>query len=333
MPQSGRRHAVGVTAESLIRSASFASKWARAGACLAALALISAAAPAALRAQGLSPSRPPRPRDRRRARPRSAPGRQRAAVSACCDGARQGRDRRAHADAQRRARGAPRRDRGRARRLRREADGRSVTAPVAPPSAPWRSSRSDATSRSGRRRDRPIATGASSPSASSRRTVRRADNRRAGRRRALAAARLVAQGHARLAARIESQACLGELRARERDAAARAWPLGRPALFCAERRETGRHSQRDGAGSAWSKARSSRCGKSGNDLHQFRPPLVGKLRRCHFEAELKRVAGRGSRSKATEGTSRGSARILVELRGGPRIEVARPEQIAVVAGR
>ena len=59
-----------------------------------------------------------------------------------------------------------------------------------------------------------IATGASSPSASSRRTIshRRKDSRRSLQH------ELVAQGHARLAARIESQACLGDLRARERDA-------------------------------------------------------------------------------------------------------------------
>ncbi|MGZ9086922.1 MAG: thermonuclease family protein, partial [Rhodoplanes sp.] len=214
MPQSGRRHAAGVTAEELDSKRSFAPKRARAGACLAALALIWAAAPAALRAQGLSPSQTSSP-----AQSQARASAQRARPAAGC--------------------GLPLVATGRVKGV---IDGRTLmlddgrearlaaieVAPVIAAAADG-----DERDRAGRAAQKALAELALGRDVALRQAAESTD--RYGRIVAFGFVaqdnsvaqdnaerslqhELVAQGHARLAARIESQACLGELRARERDA-------------------------------------------------------------------------------------------------------------------
>ena len=144
---------------------------------------------------------------------------------------------------------------------------------------------------------------------------------------------LVAQGHARLAARIEAQACLGELRTRER--AARRAALGlwadphysvqsaeKPADITARR---GRFSVIEGEVVSVRESRGTTYINFGRRWSEsFAAVILKRNAGALLAAGLdpKRLGGR-----------RVEVRGFVELRGGPRIEVARPEQIAVVAGR
>ncbi|MGZ8310293.1 MAG: thermonuclease family protein, partial [Rhodoplanes sp.] len=144
---------------------------------------------------------------------------------------------------------------------------------------------------------------------------------------------LVAQGHARLAARIESQACLGELRARERDARRAALGLWadphysvqsaeKPADITARR---GRFSVIDGEVVSMRESRGTTYINFGRRWSESFAAVILKRNASALLAaglDPKRLKGR-----------RVEVRGFVELRGGPRIEVARPEQIAVVAGR
>ncbi len=144
---------------------------------------------------------------------------------------------------------------------------------------------------------------------------------------------LVEQGHARLAARIESQACLGELRARERDA--RRASLGlwadphysvqsaeKPADITARR---GRFSVVEGEVVSVRESRGTTYINFGRRWSESFAAVILKRNASALLAaglDPKRLKGR-----------RVEVRGFVELRSGPRIEVARPEQIAVVAGR
>ena len=144
---------------------------------------------------------------------------------------------------------------------------------------------------------------------------------------------LVAQGHARLAARIESQACLGELRARERDARRAALGLWadphysvqsaeKPADIAARR---GRFSVIEGEVVSVRESRGTTYINFGRRWSESFATVILKRNASALLAaglDPKRLKGR-----------RVEVRGFVELRGGPRIEVARPEQIAVLAGR
>ena len=144
---------------------------------------------------------------------------------------------------------------------------------------------------------------------------------------------LLAQGHARLAARVEPPACLPGLRARERDARRAtlglwadpdysAQPADKPADIAARR---GRFTVVEGDVVS---VRESRGTTYINFGHRWSESFTAVI--------LKRNAGAllaaGIDPKRLRGR-RVDVRGFVELRGGPRIEVARPEQIAVVAGR
>jgi endonuclease YncB( thermonuclease family) len=144
---------------------------------------------------------------------------------------------------------------------------------------------------------------------------------------------LLAQGHARLAARVEPQACLPGLRARERDARRAAlglWadpdysaqPADKPADIAARR---GRFTVVEGDVVSVRESRGTTYINFGRRWSESFTAVI-----------LKRNAGAlltaGVDPKRLRGR-RVDVRGFVELRGGPRIEVARPEQIAVVAGR
>lgn len=142
---------------------------------------------------------------------------------------------------------------------------------------------------------------------------------------------LLAQGHARLAARVEPQACLPGLRERDaRRAALGLWAdpdysaqlADKPADIAARR---GRFTVVDGDVVS---VRESRGTTYINFGHRWSESFTAVI--------LKRNAGAllaaGVDPKRLRGR-RVEVRGFVELRGGPRIEVVRPEQIAVVAGR
>jgi endonuclease YncB( thermonuclease family) len=329
MPQSGRRHAAGVTAEELDSKRSFAPKRARAGACLAALALIWAAVPAALRAQGLSPSQTSSP-----AQSQARASAQRARPAAGC--------------------GLPLVATGRVKGV---IDGRTLmlddgrearlaaieVAPVIAAAADG-----DERDRAGRAAQEALAELAFGRDVALRQAAESTD--RYGRIVAFGFVaqdnsvaqdnaerslqhELVAQGHARLAARIESQACLGELRARERDARRAALGLWadphysvqsaeKPADITARR---GRFSVVEGEVVSVRESRGTTYINFGRRWSESFAAVILKRNASALLAaglDPKRLKGR-----------RVEVRGFVELRGGPRIEVARPEQIAVVAGR
>lgn len=144
---------------------------------------------------------------------------------------------------------------------------------------------------------------------------------------------LLANGHARLAARVEPQACLPRLRLRERDARRAAlglWtdpnysarPADKPADIAARR---GRFAVVEGDVVSVRESRGTTYINFGRRWSESFAAVI-----------LKRNAGAllaaGVDPKRLQGR-RVEVRGYIELRGGPRIEVMRPEQIAVVAGR
>jgi endonuclease YncB( thermonuclease family) len=144
---------------------------------------------------------------------------------------------------------------------------------------------------------------------------------------------LLAKGHARLAARVEPQACLPSLRVRERDARRTAlglWadpnysaqPANKPADIAARR---GRFTVVEGDVVSVRKSRGTTYINFGRRWSESFTAVILKRNAGALLAagvDPKRLRGR-----------RVDVRGFVELRGGPRIEVMRPEQIAVVAGR
>ncbi len=144
---------------------------------------------------------------------------------------------------------------------------------------------------------------------------------------------LLAQGHARLAARVEPPACLPGLRARERDARRAAlglWadpdysaqPADKPADIAARR---GRFTVVEGDVVSVRESRGTTYINFGRRWSESFTAVILKRNAGALLAagiDPKRLRGR-----------RVDVRGFVELRGGPRIEVVRPEQIAVVAGR
>jgi len=144
---------------------------------------------------------------------------------------------------------------------------------------------------------------------------------------------LLARGHARLAARVEPPACLPGLRARERDARRAAlglWadpdysaqPADKPADIAARR---GRFTVVEGDVVSVRESRGTTYINFGRRWSESFTAVILKRNAGALLAagiDPKRLRGR-----------RVDVRGFVELRGGPRIEVVRPEQIAVVAGR
>jgi endonuclease YncB( thermonuclease family) len=144
---------------------------------------------------------------------------------------------------------------------------------------------------------------------------------------------LLAQGHARLAARVEPQACLPSLRVRERDARRAAlglWadpnysaqPANKPADIAARR---GRFTVVEGDVVSVRESRGTTYINFGRRWSESFTAVILKRNAGALLAagvDPKRLRGR-----------RVDVRGFVELRGGPRSDVMRPEQIAVVAGR
>jgi endonuclease YncB( thermonuclease family) len=144
---------------------------------------------------------------------------------------------------------------------------------------------------------------------------------------------LVANGHARLSARIEETACLGELRASERAARGAALGLWADPDYSVQRAEKpaeiatrrGRFTVIEGEVVSVRESGGTTYVNFGRRWSESFTAVILKRNAAALLAaglDPKRLKGR-----------RVEVRGFVELRGGPRIEVTRPEQVAIVAGR
>ncbi len=323
MPQSGRRRVVSVSAEEIVLTGSFALKRVCAGVGLAAFALVSVASPTALRAQSPSPPQAAAPAQSLTRGPD-----QRARPAEACD---------LPSVATGRVKGVID---GRTLMLEDGREARLAAIEVAPLIAAGADG--EERDRAGRAAQRALAELALGRDVVLRQAAELTD--RYGRIVAFAfVARdnaerslqheLLAQGHARVAARIELPACLGALRARERDARRAALGLWADPHYSAQSAEKpaditarrGRFSVVEGEVVSVRESRGTtyiNFGRRWSD--SFAAVILKRNAAALLAAGLdpKRLKGR-----------RVEVRGFVELRGGPRIEVARPEQIAVVAGR
>ena len=144
---------------------------------------------------------------------------------------------------------------------------------------------------------------------------------------------LVANGHARLSARIEEAACLGELRASERAARSAALGLWADPDYSVQRAEKpaeiatrrGRFTVIEGDVVSVRESGGTTYVNFGRRWSESFTAVILKRNAAALLAaglDPKRLKGR-----------RVEVRGFVELRGGPRIEVTRPEQVVIVAGR
>ena len=144
---------------------------------------------------------------------------------------------------------------------------------------------------------------------------------------------LVAKGHARLAARIDASACLGDLRASERAARGASLGLWGDPDYSVQRAEKpadiamrrGRFTVVEGDVVSVRESGGTTYVNFGRRWSESFTAVILKRNAAALQAaglDPKRLQGR-----------RVEVRGFVELRGGPRIEIARPEQVAIIAGR